>query len=211
MASMKQFEEFLAWVSIPYSLPSSEDFQHLCASFNGAHQEHQPALVARPQTVEHVVAIMKERARNNVPIVIRGGGHDLFGRFQTPGAVTIDLRALNSTTVSSDRQTATFGGGTTFAQAFRVMREYGVQAPFGNCADVGYTSWSTMGGIGPTINSYGFGSDHIVAVKLVNAEGELVVANAEMLKILRGGGAYLGIIVEMTVKVYPARGVSLIY
>lgn len=61
---------------------------------------------------------------------------------------------------------------------------------------------------GPFSNNYGLGADQIVAAKIVNAKGELVDADAELLKGIRGGGGIFGVIVELTIKVYPLKEVS---
>lgn len=61
---------------------------------------------------------------------------------------------------------------------------------------------------GPFSNNYGLGADQIVAAKIVNAKGELVDADAELLEGIRGGGGISGVIVELTIKVYPLKEVS---
>jgi FAD/FMN-containing dehydrogenase len=55
---------------------------------------------------------------------------------------------------------------------------------------------------------YGLGVDQIVGAKIVNAKGELVEANDEMLKGIRGGGGIFGVIAELAIKVYPLKEVS---
>jgi FAD/FMN-containing dehydrogenase len=42
-----------------------------------------------------------------------------------------------------------------------------------------------------------------VGAKVVNAEGKIVTADSRMLKGIRGAGGNFGVIVEVTVKVYP--------
>lgn len=75
-------------------------------------------------------------------------------------------------------------------------------------ASVGYVGWATLGGYGPFSGMYGLGADQIAGARLVDARGELVDANEELLKGIRGGGGIFGVIVELTVKVYPLKEVS---
>lgn len=77
----------------------------------------------------------------------------------------------------------------------------------GTVASVGYTGWATLGGYGPLTSHYGLGVDQIVGAKIVNARGEVQDANEELLVGIRGGGGSLGIIVELTIKVYPVNKV----
>ncbi len=73
---------------------------------------------------------------------------------------------------------------------------------------MGYVGWATLGGYGPFSTSHGLGVDQIVAAKVVNAKGELVEADAELLQGIRGGGGIFGVIVELTIKVYPLKEVG---
>jgi FAD/FMN-containing dehydrogenase len=73
----------------------------------------------------------------------------------------------------------------------------------GTIASVGYVGWSTLGGYGPLTSHYGLGVDQILGAKIVNASGEVQTANEEILVGIRGGGGSLGIITELTIKVYP--------
>ncbi len=72
---------------------------------------------------------------------------------------------------------------------------------------MGYVGWATLGGYGPFSPNFGLGVDQIVAAKLVNHKGELIEADDELLKGLRGGGGIFGVVVEMTIKVYPLKEV----
>jgi FAD/FMN-containing dehydrogenase len=78
----------------------------------------------------------------------------------------------------------------------------------GTVASVGYVGWATLGGYGPFSSSHGLGVDQILSAKLVNAKGELVEASEELLQAIRGAGGSFGVIVELTIKVYPLKEVS---
>ena len=73
---------------------------------------------------------------------------------------------------------------------------------------MGYVGWATLGGYGPFSGMYGLGADQIEGARLVDARGELIDADEELLKGIRGGGGIFGVIVELTVKVYPLKEVS---
>lgn len=46
------------------------------------------------------------------------------------------------------------------------------------------------------------GVDQIIEATIINCEGKIVKADESMLQAIRGGGGTLGVIGEMTVKVY---------
>ncbi|KAI1262435.1 FAD-binding domain-containing protein [Xylariaceae sp. FL1019] len=166
-----------------------------------------PSLIARPQTAEDVQILIKYARENNVDFVIRTGGHDGAGRSQVHDALSIDMRDIQYVNVAQDRKTASVGGGILLRGVARGLGEFGLGTPVGSIATVGYVGWATLGGYGPFSARYGLGVDQIVGAKIVNPEGELVDANDEMLKGIRGGGGILGVIVELTVKVFPLKQV----
>jgi FAD/FMN-containing dehydrogenase len=51
------------------------------------------------------------------------------------------------------------------------------------------------------------GVDQILGAKIVNARGETEIASEELLVGIRGGGGSLGVIIELTIKVYPVSKV----
>lgn len=89
------------------------------------------------------------------------------------------------------------------------MTPYGLTSSYsGSIASVGYVGWSTNGGYGPFSSLHGLGVDQIMGAKLVNYEGDLVEADEELLKGIRGAGQIFGVIVELTIKVFPLNEVS---
>jgi len=46
------------------------------------------------------------------------------------------------------------------------------------------------------------GVDQIIGAKIVDARGEIVKADEELLKAIKGGGGAFGVVVEVTVRVY---------
>jgi FAD/FMN-containing dehydrogenase len=77
----------------------------------------------------------------------------------------------------------------------------------GSVSSVGYIGWATHGGYGPFTSNFGLGADQILGTKIVNYEGKMLVANPERWHATRRGGGTLGVIVELTVKVYPLEQV----
>jgi FAD binding domain len=68
--------------------------------------------------------------------------------------------------------------------------------------------WAQGGGHAPLSSQYGLGVDQILEVKVVTADGNLVVANAvsnpELFWAIRGGGGgTFGVVVEGTIKAHP--------
>jgi hypothetical protein len=65
-----------------------------------------------------------------------------------------------------------------------------------------------MEAMGLSLQSLGWAVDQITGAKVVNSKGDIVDADQERLKLIRGAGGIGGIIVELTIKVYPKTKVS---
>ncbi|KAI3325061.1 FAD-binding domain-containing protein [Xylariaceae sp. AK1471] len=165
----------------------------------------QPALIARPQNAEDVQTLVRYCVQNNVEFVVRTGGHDCAGRTQVHDILWIDMRDIDYVNIMEDKTTANIGGGILFRGLTKALGEEGLITPIGTIASVGYVGWATLGGYGPFSALYGLGADQIVGANVVNARGELVEANDELLKGIRGGGGIFGVIVGLTIKVYPLK------
>ncbi|KAJ3469940.1 hypothetical protein MRS44_000039 [Fusarium solani] len=197
-------QSHLSEAGIPFAVPGSSEFVSLQTSYTGRHDEVRPKVITRPQSAEQVATIIKSCLSLKLDPVVRGGGHDMFGRFSALDAVSIDLRDLNTVTISPDKKTARVGGGATNYQVLEALSKHGLTAPAGSCGTVGFVGWCLLGGgFGPYVHSYGLGADQIVGARVVQANGELVEADARLLKGLRGGGGSLAIVVELEVKTWP--------
>ncbi|KAH6949290.1 hypothetical protein DER45DRAFT_620409 [Fusarium avenaceum] len=159
--------------------------------------------VVKPQNVDEVASVLQFCLENHVEFSVRSGGHDCAARTLVDGALVIDMREINHVAVSDDKQSARVGGGILIGQLAKTLGEDGLATPVGTIASVGYVGWSTLGGYGPLTSHYGLGVDQIIGAKIVNARGELRTADEEILVGIRGGGGSLGIITELTIKVYP--------
>jgi hypothetical protein len=77
----------------------------------------------------------------------------------------------------------------------------------GACPDVGIGGHGTVGGLGLTSRLYGATIDHIEAVEMVLANGNIVTASAtenpDLFFAVRGAGGSFGIVTEFTFKTEP--------
>ncbi|KAG7409058.1 FAD-linked oxidoreductase aurO [Fusarium oxysporum f. sp. rapae] len=159
--------------------------------------------IVKPQNADEVAAVLQFCLKNKVEFSVRSGGHDCAARTLVNGTLVIDMRDINRVAISEDKQSAKVGGGILTGQLAKALGEEGLTTPIGTIASVGYTGWSTLGGYGPLTSHYGLGVDQIIGAKIINARGEIQTADEELLVGIRGGGGSLGIIVELTIKVYP--------
>lgn len=209
-AALPELKEFLQqYPGIKLYIIGDEKYEEVRECF--VIRPQRPSAIVRPQTAEDVQAIVKFCVKRDLDFSIRGGGHDCAGRSQIDGALTIDMRDIDYVRVEEGNTTACVGGGVLLGKLTKALGEHGLVTACGTIATVGYAGWATLGGYGPLSSLYGMGVDQIVRARLVNAQGDIVDANEELLKGIRGGGGIFGVIVELTIKVFPLKEVSIFY
>jgi UDP-N-acetylenolpyruvoylglucosamine reductase len=162
----------------------------------------QPLAILRPTTIDQVSQIISFATSNAIPFTVRCGGHDSWGRSAVSGALIVDLRELDEIILSPDRKSVRIGGGVISGNLTKFLAPYGLVAVQGGCSSVGYTNWAATGGYGTLNGKFGMGCDQIVRARVVNAKGEVVDVDEEMLWGLRGGGCNFGVVVSLDVRVY---------
>lgn len=191
---------------IRYVTPTSRDYPDLRARWYlspGA----TPLGIARPQTAEDVATIVSFVVSNNIPFAVRCGGHDSWDQGFVADALTIDMRDINFVHIDAAKKSARIGGGVLLGGLAQELAKEKLATPTSSVPSIGYVGWAACGGYGCFSGTYGMGLDQILAAKLVNCDGDIISADAEMLRVIRGGGGMLGVIVELTIKVYPLEKV----
>lgn len=168
----------------------------------------QPLAICRPVTIEQIQLIVRTVASaaeaDRVPLGVRCGGHDVWGRGCIADSMTIDMRELDMQELAADRESVCMGGGVTSRNLVGFLDTHGLCTANGTAGNVGWTGWAVWGGYGPLNDYTGLGVDTILSAKVVLADGRLVEARpgSELLWGLRGGGGGFGVIVGVTVKTF---------
>jgi FAD/FMN-containing dehydrogenase len=162
-----------------------------------------PFAIVRPQSVNDVSLLVQFAKSKEIKFVVRTGGHSLFGHSQVEDALTIDMRDITYVRVQDGKSSAKVGGGTLQVDLAANLSTEGLATPIGTVSSVGYVGWAAYGGYGPFSAHFGLGVDQILSATVVNWKGEVVEADETLIKGIRGAGGVFGIIVEVTIKVYP--------
>jgi FAD/FMN-containing dehydrogenase len=199
---MEQLNDFLSKnTHIHYANPQSPDYAELRPGFV-LNVDEVPALIVRPRSAEDIARLLTVLTANNLPFSVRGGGHDMYGRSQIHGGITIDMREISHVEVDRENLTAQVGGGVIIMSLLKALDAHGVTTPHGITPTVGYTGWAIHGGYGLLSATCGMGADQILGAKVIDAKGRIIDADETMLTGIRGGGGGFGIIYELKIKVY---------
>jgi FAD/FMN-containing dehydrogenase len=168
--------------------------------------DKRPALIARctgPDDVAKIVAFARDR---DLPLAVRGGGHNGAGLGTVDDGVVIDLSPLKDIQVDPQARTVRVGGGCTWGEVDRATNEHGLATPSGIISTTGVGGLTLGGGIGHMTRSYGLAIDNLLEAEMVLASGERVRASADehsdLYWAIRGGGGNFGVVTSFLFRLH---------
>ncbi len=160
-------------------------------AWNGRYDHVPPAGVVMAADEGDVAEAIRFARDAGLDFALRGGGHSFAGFSTTPGLV-IDLQRLAAVAVADDGETARVGAGMTNLPLYEALWPHRKAVPGGTCPTVGIAGLALGGGFGRLSPLHGLTSDHLVGLRMVDADGGTVVVDAErdpdLLWAHRGGG-----------------------
>jgi glycolate oxidase len=179
-----------------------------------------PLVVALPDTIELVQAILRLASAENIPVVARGAGTGLSGgALPDENGILLSLAKFNRILdIDADARVARVQPGVrnlAISEAVAGHDLYYAPDPSSQIAcTIGGNVAENSGGV--HCLKYGLTVHNIQQLKIVTIEGELLSignsgldsAGYDLLALLTGSEGMLGVIVEVTVKLLPkpARG-----
>jgi hypothetical protein len=169
-----------------------------------------PRAVVHCQTPEDVQSAIRAARDSDLPLSVRGGGHDWAGRALCDGLV-IDLTSMNRAVVDSDHRVARIPGGARASDVVAVTDPLGVAPVAGSAGAVGLAGFTLGGGYGALIGRFGLALDNLLAAEVVLADGRVVLAThdteEELFWALRGGGGNFGVVTTMHCRLHELPSV----
>jgi hypothetical protein len=165
--------------------------------WNGA-IDRRPALVARCAGPEDIAASIEFARRLELPISVRGGGHNYGGYAVCDDGVMIDLSQMKHVSVDPAARRVVCGGGATWGDVDAATQAHGLAVTGGFVSTTGVAGLTLGGGIGWLSKRHGLSADNLVSADVVLADGQRVSASSsqhqDLFWALRGGGGNFGVV-----------------
>ena len=158
--------------------PQDADYDRARTIYN-AMFDKRPALIARPAGPDDVAKAIAFARSHDLPLAVRGGGHNGAGLGTVDDGVVIDLSLLKAIEVDPQARTVRVGGGSVWGEVDRATGEHGLATPSGIISTTGVGGLTLGGGLGYLTRKYGVAIVNLLDAELVLAGGEQVRASAE--------------------------------
>ncbi|MEO8999568.1 MAG: FAD-binding oxidoreductase [Rhodanobacter sp.] len=174
--------------------------------WNGAIDRY-PLAIARCLDAEDVGAAVRFAARSQLPMTVRGGGHNVAGLAVREDALMLDLGAMNRVEVDPQRCIARVEGGALWRDVDAATHPNGLATTGGLVSSTGVGGYTLGGGVGWLMRHYGLAVDNLLEADVVLADGRSIVASerqhAELFWALRGGAGGFGVVTHFTYQLHP--------
>jgi FAD/FMN-containing dehydrogenase len=175
--------------------------------------------VAAEETAD-VAATVNFARKNNLRLVVKGGGHSFQGTSNAADSLLVWTRRMNSVVMhaafvgagceghAEPQPAVSIEAGAIWRHVYNeVTTKGGRYVQGGGCMTVGVAGLILGGGFGSFSKAYGMAAANLLEAEIVTAEGEVRIvsacSNPDLFWALKGGGGGFGVVTRVTLRTHP--------
>lgn len=168
--------------------------------------DRSPRLIVHCADAADVMAAVNFARDQDLPLAIRGGGHNGAGLGVVDDGLVIDLSRMNGVRVDPEVRQVRVEGGATWGDVDHATHAFGLATPSGIISTTGVGGLTLGGGLGYLTRKHGLAIDNLLEADVVLADGRLVTTNAEqhpdLFWAIRGGGGNFGVVTSFLFRLH---------
>ncbi len=174
--------------------------------------DKRPTLIVQCADVADVMQGVTFAGAHDLPICVRGGGHNAAGLGTCDDGVVIDLSRMNAVHVNPNTQRVLVEGGALWGDVDHATQPFGLAVPCGIISTTGVGGLTLGGGFGYLSRKHGLTIDNLVSADLVLADGTFVTVSetehSDLFWAIRGGGGNFGVVTAFEFQAHPVSTVT---
>lgn len=191
--SFKRFQQ-------PYMIEQTEYWSTSCGALK-------PSCILYPSTAREVASILNILSNNNDHFAIKSGGHNPNDYFASIArGPLISTKKLDRIVLNPKTGRVRVGPGNRWDDVATALNGTGWTVVGGRIGNIGVGGYLLGGGLSFLSQQYGWAVSSILEMEVVLANGTIVTAcetkNADLFKVLKGGGNNFGIVTSFLLQGY---------
>lgn len=167
------------------------------------------AAVVEAEDAEDVAALVRHARRSGLAVAAQAGGHDASG--DVDGVILLRTGRLDGVRVQERERLARVGAGVNWGRVLAEAGPHGLTGLAGSSPAVSVAGYTLGGGLSWFGRKYGWASDSLRALDIVDADGERSrvdeSSDPELFWGLKGGGGDFALVTSLEFELHPAPSV----
>jgi hypothetical protein len=169
--------------------------------------DQRPAAVVFPDSPQDVVAVVLVARDLGLRLAAQATGHSAGPLGSLEDTILLKTERMREISVDPNRLTARVQAGAVWLEVVEAAAQHGLAALAGSSPDVGVIGYTLGGGLSFLGRKYGLAANHVRAIELVTADGQLLRADPEnepdLFWALRGGGGSFAVVTAIELELFP--------
>ena len=167
-----------------------------------------PQVIVQAENDQDVIVAVKFAKTHGLKVTRRSGGHSWSSAHIRDNCLLIDLAKMQEITIDPATSTLWVNPGVIGSVINARLKPYDLIVPTAHHPSPGIGGFCMNGGFGWNSRLWGNGARHVLAIEVVNAEGEKIYAddkqNSDFWWAARGGGSgFFGVVTRMKLQARP--------